>query len=395
MNNKSDEIIIHILLFMFTAGIGNVIYLIYKSQKKNNINNSSTLNNIQLRRSIVESIQMPSQTTTYSRRKIKLREDIPRTGYNHPAHIVIIIIISIFTLGFGGVFYYFIYSYCFYKSDYFSNIKKKIKNNIDECNELNEHIEELKRTYSDFKKIDYGEATITDNSTYNYKRPELSKLTNNHNVYNCSLQVCRNAQQQPFKYLCKYFNIEENEKTLEIFEKTLNDFSAVEEGKKLLKQEQEKIVDEVLDEIPLIIQFIEGRTIISKLGFKKIDFSQLYFPSYTFNYVSGGGNSSMRCDITFDIETLDRFINYLSQVINFKNSVKGQRALMTTSLREKIKKRDNYTCKYCSNSVEKEPNLLLEIDHIKPLAKGGMTTEENLQTLCWKCNRKKGAKLEE
>ena len=41
------------------------------------------------------------------------------------------------------------------------------------------------------------------------------------------------------------------------------------------------------------------------------------------------------------------------------------------------------------------PNLLLEIDHKIPLAKGGMTTEDNLQTLCWKCNRSKGAKLEE
>ena len=47
------------------------------------------------------------------------------------------------------------------------------------------------------------------------------------------------------------------------------------------------------------------------------------------------------------------------------------------------------------NSIEKEPNLLLEIDHIIPIAKNGMTTEENLQTLCWKCNRSKGSKIEE
>ena len=59
----------------------------------------------------------------------------------------------------------------------------------------------------------------------------------------------------------------------------------------------------------------------------------------------------------------------------------------------KIKKRDKYTCKNCKNNLDKEPNLLLEIDHIIPLAKGGITSEDNLQTLCWKCNRSKGAKL--
>ena len=42
-----------------------------------------------------------------------------------------------------------------------------------------------------------------------------------------------------------------------------------------------------------------------------------------------------------------------------------------------------------------EPNLLLEIDHIIPISKGGCTVEENLQTLCWKCNRAKSNKIVE
>lgn len=56
--------------------------------------------------------------------------------------------------------------------------------------------------------------------------------------------------------------------------------------------------------------------------------------------------------------------------------------------------RDDFTCKKCGISIKKEPNLLLEIDHIIPLSKGGLTTEDNLQTLCWKCNRSKGAKID-
>ena len=40
-----------------------------------------------------------------------------------------------------------------------------------------------------------------------------------------------------------------------------------------------------------------------------------------------------------------------------------------------------------------EPNLLLEVDHIVPVSKGGLSEPENLQTLCWRCNRTKGAKM--
>ena len=70
-----------------------------------------------------------------------------------------------------------------------------------------------------------------------------------------------------------------------------------------------------------------------------------------------------------------------------------QRSLMTKKLREFIKHRDNFTCCLCGNSTHVEPNLLLEIDHIIPVAKGGETVEDNLQTLCWKCNRAKSDKI--
>ena len=103
----------------------------------------------------------------------------------------------------------------------------------------------------------------------------------------------------------------------------------------------------------------------------------------------------MHTDITLDIENLNKFVIYLSELVKFRKSVAGQRALMTTAMREKIKKRDKYTCKNCKNNLNNEPNLLLEIDHIIPLSKGGITSEDNLQTLCWKCNRSKGSKIVE
>ena len=269
--------------------------------------------------------------------------------------IIFHIILLFFTGGIGNIAY-FIYEYIFYKSEKFLNIKKSIEKNTIECNELNAHIEELKRAYIDFKQIDYGEANYSDNSKFNYKRPTLQSQINNYNVYNCSLSVCKNAQQQPF--ICKYFNIPITEESLSKFESVLNDFSAAEQGKHLLKNERNKIVEGIIDKIPFLIKNFSKEKLIKNLGFKDINFSQLYFPKFIFQYVSAGGNAGTKCEIVMNLDNLERFINYLASVIKFKKSVAGQRTLMTSALRTKIKERDNYTCKVCENSSKIEPNLL-------------------------------------
>ncbi|WP_396654390.1 HNH endonuclease [Microbacterium sp.] len=66
---------------------------------------------------------------------------------------------------------------------------------------------------------------------------------------------------------------------------------------------------------------------------------------------------------------------------------------MTALLREFIKQRDNYTCKTCPAPVAISPNLLLEVDHIIPVSKDGMSAVENLQTRCCRCNRCKSNKI--
>nr|WP_276552630.1 HNH endonuclease [Streptococcus danieliae] len=68
---------------------------------------------------------------------------------------------------------------------------------------------------------------------------------------------------------------------------------------------------------------------------------------------------------------------------------------MTKKLREFIKERDEYTCQICGVSTAEQSLLLLEVDHILPVSKGGLSTEDNLQTLCWKCNRSKSNKVVE
>ena len=58
--------------------------------------------------------------------------------------------------------------------------------------------------------------------------------------------------------------------------------------------------------------------------------------------------------------------------------------------RIKILSRDNYTCQYCGRSPRKEDDVILEIDHILPKAKGGSDDLNNLITSCSFCNQGKG-----
>lgn len=64
----------------------------------------------------------------------------------------------------------------------------------------------------------------------------------------------------------------------------------------------------------------------------------------------------------------------------------SERKSISKKLRFEVFKRDNFICQYCGN---KPPNVMLEIDHIKPVSKGGSNNINNLITSCFNCNRGK------
>lgn len=281
----------------------------------------------------------------------------------------------------------------YFKSKSFNRLKNSIIKHINNCNELNHYIQELKCSYVKIESYNYGEGIMTDNSVFNFQRREWNKTIQSNKTHNCSATVCKNASDQPIKYLCKYFGIKKDEESLSKFEKVLNDFTSVEQGKDLLKKERDSILQSISKSIPFLIKKYRKEKLIRKLGFETVDISETYIPTFTFLYVSAGGYSSSKCDIKLNIENLNLLINYLNDIIEWSKTIAGQRDLMTSQLREKIKERDNYKCCSCGLGIKDEPNLLLEIDHKIPLSKGGMTTYENLQTLCWRCNRTKGTKI--
>ena len=73
-------------------------------------------------------------------------------------------------------------------------------------------------------------------------------------------------------------------------------------------------------------------------------------------------------------------------------ATENQRKLMTRALRQKIMRRDDYTCQMCGKYMPDEVGL--QIDHIVPVSRGGKTIPSNLRVLCNKCNAKKGNKYD-
>lgn len=63
---------------------------------------------------------------------------------------------------------------------------------------------------------------------------------------------------------------------------------------------------------------------------------------------------------------------------------------LSKKIRFEVFKRDNFKCQYCGRSA---PDVVLHVDHIKPVAEGGTGDISNLVTACIDCNLGKGANL--
>lgn len=68
----------------------------------------------------------------------------------------------------------------------------------------------------------------------------------------------------------------------------------------------------------------------------------------------------------------------------------AERKPIGKKLRFEVFKRDSFCCQYCGRSA---PDVILEVDHLKPVAEGGENELLNLITSCRDCNRGKGKRL--
>lgn len=72
----------------------------------------------------------------------------------------------------------------------------------------------------------------------------------------------------------------------------------------------------------------------------------------------------------------------------WQSIVKVERAKVSNKMRFAVFARDYERCVKCGSRRN------LEVDHIYPISKGGKTEMSNLQTLCHRCNVKKGNSIE-
>lgn len=282
----------------------------------------------------------------------------------------------------------------YFNSTNFLSQKEKIEATIKEYNEISEYVREIPNK-NQFMPPDTSNqhahlATFENTSTHNYKRDRNEKKLNSENVYNASLQIVRKASEEPIKYLCKYFNIKPTEENLIQLQEISENISRMENTIENLSLRQQKIEEDFNP--PKYILKHYKKELMDKLGAEIPDI-EVEYSEYIFEYVSAGGNSSQKSVITFNGETVEAIAEYISETIKYRKSAKAQRALMTNTLRTAIKERDDYTCQFCFTSIADQSLLLLEIDHIVPVSKGGLSIPENLQTLCWKCNRTKSDKI--
>ncbi|SFR56408.1 HNH endonuclease [Maribacter stanieri] len=68
----------------------------------------------------------------------------------------------------------------------------------------------------------------------------------------------------------------------------------------------------------------------------------------------------------------------------------AKRKSLTKKTRFEVFKRDKFQCQYCGNTA---PEVVLNVDHIDPVANGGTNELINLITSCFDCNQGKKARL--
>lgn len=283
----------------------------------------------------------------------------------------------------------------YFASEDFLTKKDEIAEFVSEHNDVKQYVSEIRES----GKFELGASTsgrqshlaeTSNTSKHKYKRDRNVADFSAPNVHNCSLQVVRNAKADPLKYLMKYFDIKATEVGLGEVEKLGESISRLEDAIANLEAREESITQSFNP--PKFITKYYNRKFMEQVGVE-ISPIKVPYPKYVFEYVSAGGNSGQKTEIKLDTPTVDALISTLTEKIKFKKSAAGQRAAMTAKFRNFIKERDNHTCQFCSVSLEQQEHLLLEVDHIIPVSRGGLSVEDNLQTLCWRCNRSKSNKI--
>ena len=279
----------------------------------------------------------------------------------------------------------------YYDSPAFGKIKETCEVLMSSQREFNEYINEKVESISQLFGTRVARNTTVNDDEYNYIRPYKKTITPF--TAEVSAAVFASAENSPLDYVVKNFypNKSTYPEQIQKLHVLIEELETLREAKQIIENYKAEY-QQYLGDVPDYIMQEDEVGFYSRLGFANIDESVLTV-EYKFSYTSGGGMAQRSFTVPMTEETIVELIKTLESKLTASAFAKEQRLMMTKKLREFIKNRDNFTCCTCGNSTHAEPNLLLEIDHIIPVSKGGCTIEDNLQTLCWKCNRAKSDKI--
>lgn len=279
----------------------------------------------------------------------------------------------------------------YYESSDFATIKHACSALMDAQYEFNEYIRQKVNSISDYFGIRISRTQTVNSDKYHYTRTYKKNLAAF--TAEVSSTVFASAENEPLKYVVKYFYPERDKypEAIEKLQYLIGELETLKDAKTILDNNKQEY-QQYLQGVPHFVFQYDETGFYTRLGFADISEAALTV-EYKFTYTSNGGMAQRTFSVPMTEETIRDLVSTLQNKLTYKEFAKEQRNLMTERLRNVIKGRDNFTCCNCGNSISNEPNLLLEIDHIIPIAKGGLTEESNLQTLCWRCNRQKGDKI--
>ncbi|MCR4703663.1 MAG: HNH endonuclease [Saccharofermentans sp.] len=281
----------------------------------------------------------------------------------------------------------------YYASDEFAKIKLTCDTLMNTQREFNEYIDEKVKSISELFGTNVIRNETTNEDEFNYIHTYKKSITPF--TAEVSSTVFASAENNPLDYVVKHFypNKGRYPEQIRKLQLLVEELETLKEAKTIIEN-YKKDIQQYLSDVPSFIMENDEDGFYARLGFATINENTLTV-EYKFAYTSNSGRAQRYFTVPMTEETIISLIEMLESKLTMSAFTKEQRSLMTSKLRLQIKERDNYTCKHCGNSIHKEPNLLLEIDHIIPVSKGGCTREDNLQTLCWKCNRNKSNKLQQ
>ena len=102
----------------------------------------------------------------------------------------------------------------------------------------------------------------------------------------------------------------------------------------------------------------------------------------------GRNSYSRTAELSFSelVSALQRMRQQRQHTLHVARRRQAERSKMTNAMRVDVLRRDGHRCKFCGAGP---PAVTLEVDHIIPVSRGGLTQMSNLQTLCSDCNQGK------